>query len=144
MKNLLLVAATMCVAMFLFADTAEAGQGKGKRKIAIQNTNPNGGRSITIFIAKDEPGLRPPVTKADALRFERKNIQAGRLESFLKAKGTYAIGAADTAAFNNLGNGAAIPIGSFIFIRGVVVGDNDLRFSTNTALGPPFFTPRLF
>ena len=143
MKNFLLIAAALLASTFLFADTAVAGGGKGKSSIAISNTNPTGGRAITVWVLTEAQA--EGVNSVEDLRgLPNRNIQAGSLETFNQANGSTVIIAADTAAFNGLpddtmgskdSNGLAI-VGPFDL-------ETDLTGVTFTNLGPPTFEPAL-
>ena len=140
MKNVLLVAAVLLASTFLFADTAVAGGGKGKSKVAISNTNPNGGRAITVWVVTEDQanGIN---NVGDARRLPRRNIQAGSVETFHQNNGNTVIIAADTAGFNSLPNNAT-PGAGFDFI-GPFNLDRDRTGFTFTNLGPPTYEPSI-
>ena len=142
MKNFLLIAAVLLASTFLFADTAVAGGGKGKSSIAISNTNPNGGRAITVWVLTEAQATA--VNNAGQLRsLPNRNIQAGSLETFNQTNGSTVIIAVDTAAFNSVPNGTVLTPAT----PGVTTLPFDLTSdrtgTTFTTAGPPTFQPAL-
>lgn len=117
----------------LAPSTVEAGGGKSsKAKIQVQNSNPPGGRAITVFVVPE--GTAAPTTKAQANALLRKTISAGKTEVFELKNGRFVVAAGDTSSFSKLGNNDTIPSGSFATST-VVLNKNTVKLQVSTPAG---------